>query len=97
MADADQALGQHVKKKSAQELICCKSHNLLLAAMSIVSPAECHAIVLEGHEPMVGDGDAMGVARQVVENVFGTTEGWLGIYDPVLLAQLPEEIVECSR
>jgi hypothetical protein len=46
---------------------------------------------------MVGDGDAMGVARQVVENVFGTTEGWLGIYDPVLLAQLPEEIVECSR
>ena len=55
------------------------------------------AIVLEGHEPMVRDGDAMGVARQIVENVFCAAEGWLGIDDPVLLAELPEEIVECAR
>src|ERR1022692_2110020 len=40
VADADQSFGQHVKKKSAQELICCKSHNLFLAAVGIVSPAE---------------------------------------------------------
>jgi hypothetical protein len=44
---------------------------------------------------MVGDGDAMSVARQVVENVFGTAEGWLSVYDPVLLAELPEEAAEC--
>ena len=35
---------------------------------------------------MVGDGDAMGVAGQVVENMFGAAEGWLGVDDPVLLA-----------
>jgi hypothetical protein len=46
---------------------------------------------------MVGDGDAMGVARQVVENVFGAAEGWLGVDDPVLLAELPEEAAECGR
>ena len=91
MADADQAFGQHVKKKSAQELICGNGHNLVLAAVGIVSPAEGDAIVLEGHEAMVGDGDAMGVAGQVVENVFGAAEGWLGVDDPVLLAELPEE------
>ena len=40
VADADQALGQNVKKKSAQELICRNGHDLLLAAVGIVSPAE---------------------------------------------------------
>src|SRR5229473_8092366 len=62
--------------------------------MGIVSPAEGDPIVLKGHQTMVGDGDAMGVARQVVENMFGTAEGWLGVDDPVLLAELPEEVAE---
>ena len=65
--------------------------------MSIVSPAEGDAIVLEGHETMVGDGYAVGVAGQVVENMFDAAEGWLGIDDPVLLAKLPEEVAECIR
>ena len=65
--------------------------------MGIVSPAERDAIVLKGHETMIGDGYAMGVARQVVENMFGTAEGWLGIDDLVLLAELPEEVAECAR
>ncbi len=46
---------------------------------------------------MVGDRYAMGVARQVVENILGTTEGWLGVYDPVLLADLPEQVAEAAR
>ena len=46
---------------------------------------------------MVGDGDAVGVTGQVVENMFGTAEGWLGIDDPVLLAEFPEEVAECAR
>ena len=91
MADANQAFGQNVKKKSAQELICGNGHDLLLAAVSIVSPAEGDAIVLEGHEPMVGDGDAMGVASQIVENMFGAAEGRLGVDDPVLLERVAGE------
>jgi hypothetical protein len=97
VADADQAAGQHVKQETAQELICGNGHDLLLAAVGIVSPAEGDAIIFKGHEAMVGDGDAMGVAGQVVENVFGTAEGWLGVDDPVLLAELPEEVAECAR
>ena len=59
-------------------------HYLVLAAVSIISPPERDAIALEGHEAMVGDGDAMGVAGQVVENVFGAAEGRLGVNHPVL-------------
>ena len=40
VADADQTFRQDVKKESAQELICGNGHNLLLAAVGIVSPAE---------------------------------------------------------
>jgi hypothetical protein len=39
----------------------------------------------------------MGVASQVVENMFGAAEGWLGVDDPVLLPELPEEAVESAR
>src|SRR5258705_10509561 len=46
---------------------------------------------------MVGDGDAVGIAGQVVENMFGAAEGWLGVDHPVLLAEFPEEAAECAR
>ena len=84
MSDANQTAGQNVQHESAQELMSGNSHNLLLAVVGIISPAEGDAIVLEGHEAMVGDGDAVGVAGQVVENMFGAAEGWLGVGDPVL-------------
>jgi hypothetical protein len=41
---------QDVKQEAAQELMGGNRHDLLLAAMGIVSPAEGDAIVLKGHE-----------------------------------------------
>src|SRR5258708_5776817 len=96
VADADQDFGQNMDEKAAQKLLGGNGHDLVLAAVSIVSPAEGDAMVLESHEAMVGDGDAMGIAGQVVENMFSTAEGWLGVNDPVLSAELPEEMVEAA-
>jgi hypothetical protein len=62
-------------------------HDLLLAAVSIVSPAERHTIVLKGHEAMVGDGHAMGVTAQILEHMLGASEGWFAINHPVLSKQ----------
>ena len=45
---------------------------------------------------MVGDGDAMGVAGQVVENLFGAAKRWLGVDHPVLPEQLSEEGCEAG-
>ena len=97
MANANQSLGQNVDEEASQELIRGNGHDLLLAAVGIVSPAERDAIVFQGHEAMVGNGDAVGVAGQVVENMFCAAERWLGINDPVLLAELPEEVAESAR
>ena len=44
-------------------------------------------VVLEGDEAMVGDGDAMGVAAEIAEDVMGAAEGWFGIDDPWLTEQ----------
>ena len=96
VADADQAFGQDMDEKAAQELLGGNGHDLVLAAVSIVSPAEGDAMVLESHEAMVGDGDALGIAGQVVEDMFSTAEGWLGVNDPVHSAELPEEMVEAA-
>ena len=97
VANADQPFGHDVKKKSAQELICGNRHDLVLAAVRIVSPAEGDAMVLKGHKSMVGDGNAMRVASQIVEDMFGAAEGWLCVDDPVFLAEQPEEVTECVR
>src|SRR5260370_29713826 len=84
VSNAKHPLGQNVDEKAAQELIRGNGHDLLLAAVGVVSPAEGDAIALKGHETMVGDGDAVGIAGQVVENILGAAERWLGIDHPVL-------------
>jgi len=89
--------GRTCSRKRRRKLICGNGHDLLLAAVGIISPAEGDAIVLEGHEAMAGNGDAMRVARQVVENMFGAAEGWLGVDHPVLLAELPEVVAKWAR
>ncbi len=53
VADADQAFGQDMDEKAAQELLGGNGHDLVLAAVSIVSPAEGDAMVLASHEAMV--------------------------------------------
>src|SRR5271170_4353582 len=40
---------------------------------------------------MVGDGDAMGIAGQVMQHMLWTAEGWLGINDPVLVIKCAQE------
>jgi hypothetical protein len=52
-----------VDQESAEELICGDRPDLLLAAVRIVFPAKRDAIILERNQSMIGDGDAMRIAR----------------------------------
>ncbi len=97
MADADEAFGQNMDQEAPQELVRRDRHHLLLAGLGVVLPSEGDLIVLEADEAMVGDGDAVGVAGEVVEDVFGSTEGRLGVDDPVPGEELPEETSEAFR
>jgi hypothetical protein len=61
-----QRWSEAARRRLAQELLGGNGHDLVLAAVGIVSPAEGDAMVLESHEAMVGDGDAMGISGQIV-------------------------------
>jgi len=95
MADALKTVGQHVEQEAADELIRFQSHDFLPAVMAIVPPVECDLAVVDREQAVVGNGDAMGVAAQVVENLFGTAEGRFGINDPLGLAKRSQVVGEC--
>ena len=96
MADADQTLGQNVDQESAQKLICGDRHDLLLTAVRIVFPEKRDPIILKRNQSLVGDGDAVRVASEIVQNMLGTAEGWLGIDDPVLVEELSEKLAKAT-
>jgi hypothetical protein len=89
VANAMEAARQDVNEKAADELGDGKRHRLLAIAPldPIILPSECDGAVSERDQPAVGDGDAMGVARQIGQNGLGSAEGSLGIDDPFDPAQ----------
>ena len=59
-----------------------KRHRLLLVVVAIVLPAETDLTVLDVEQAIVGDGDAVGIAADVVEHLLGSGERALGIDHP---------------
>ncbi len=51
--------------------------------MGVVLPAEADAALVHRDQPAVADGDAVGVARQVLEHLSGRAKGRLGVDDPL--------------
>jgi hypothetical protein len=72
-------------EETAQELFAGEPHDALLAAVGIVLPAEGDLILCNREQAMVRDGDAMSVTGQIVQHMFRSAKGRLGIHDPVLL------------
>ena len=93
MANAVEALGQHVEQKTPDELARIERHDLvaLSAVAAIVLAAEGDAPLVERDQPRVGDRDAVGVARQIGQHSLGPCEGRLGVDEPVLPAQGRQE------
>ncbi len=54
-------------------------------------------IVLAADEAMARDRDTVGITGEIVENVFGATEGRLGVDDPVLGKETLEKMQEAFR
>ena len=93
-ANANKAAGQDVEQETAQELLRTEGHDSFLISVGIILPAESNLIMLESNEAVVGDGHAMGVAGEIAEHMMRTTEGWLGVDDPVLAEEWTQEGAE---
>jgi len=77
VADAMEALGQDAEQKAADELAGCEGHRARagVPVAAVVLVAEGDTARGEGREPAVGDGDAVGVAREVGQHALGSGEG----------------------
>src|ERR1700722_9430047 len=74
LADAHQSSGQYVQQETAQELDRIERHEFPTGAVSIVFPFKAHPSALERTETVVGDGDAMGIAGQILQHAAGSAE-----------------------
>ena len=94
MADANEARRKQVEQEAAQELLDRERQEALLVAVRGVSPAEGDLVLGKGNEAMVGDGNAMRIAAQVIEDMLRTPERPFAVNDPVLAEELPQEAGE---
>jgi len=78
-----------MEQEAAQELFDGQSHEPLRVAVSGISPAKSYVAIGECDQPGVGNGDAMGVGAKVAEHMFRSSEGPLGVNDPVVAEQYP--------
>ena len=96
VANAMKAVGQDVEQKAADEFIAVERHEAVtfLALTPIVFPFEADAASVEGDKPAVGDGDAVGVARQIRQHLIRSCERALGVDDPI---GAMERLQECAK
>ena len=80
-----------MEQEPPQKLLCGHGHEPLLALVGIIFPAEGDHAIGKVDDPVVGDGDAMGVAGQVVEDMFRSSEWPFCIDHPVLTKQWPQK------
>lgn len=84
VANAMEAVRQHVEQEAPHELADVEAHDLALVttALPIVLPAETDIGLVKIEQAAVSDRDAMRVAREISQDLLGTGEGLFGIDDP---------------
>lgn len=83
-----------MEQESPQELVDGQSHQAFLILVSRVAPAERDLTIFESNEPVIGDGDAMRVAAEIRQDMFGPAKGTFGVNDPVTLIGATQERAE---
>lgn len=86
VADLGKALGKNMDEEAPDELVGVESHGSAAIVFFAVSPLECDFAVLKCHQAVVGDGDPVSIAAEVIEDLGGSAKGRFGVDHPFLLA-----------
>ena len=97
LANADEAARQDVLHEATQKLHRRQRHRAPLIVMRVVLPLKRDPIAVEGQQPMIADGHAMGIAPEVSQHRGRPAEGRLGVDDPVRLEERVDEGVPLRR
>lgn len=96
MADAMKSVGQTMQQEPADEFMRLQGHLTRCVVVAIILPAKCHAGIVGMHEPIAGDGDAVGITTEIGQYMRGRAEGRRGISDPAFLAQRADRLGKAS-
>jgi hypothetical protein len=94
VANANEAAGKNMQQESAQEFMSRERHLALLTAVRVILPAECDGVVGESKQTMIGNGDAMCVASQILQDVFRSSEWEFRVHNPVVSKQRSKKLTE---
>ena len=86
-----------MEQETPQKLLGGHSHQPLFALVRVVLPAKSDLAVDKVDDPVVGNGDAMRVAGQIMENVFGSSEWPFSVNNPVVTKQRSQKSMEGFR
>jgi hypothetical protein len=75
VTDADESLRQDVKQESPNEFVSGDRHRSHLVAANVIPPTKRDVVTIERDEPVVGDGDTVGVGTEIAQGVLRTSEG----------------------
>ena len=88
MANLDEAGGQDVEEEAADELVRAERDGLAVLG------GKADGVVVDGHEALIGDADAVGVAAEVAEDLLRRRRRALGVDDPVPAVERVEQLRE---
>jgi hypothetical protein len=83
ITNALETAGQDVKQETPDEFIGGQGHRFDLASSPVILPLEADLIAFYIEQAIVGDGHAMGIAADIVENLLRPGERALGIDHPL--------------
>jgi hypothetical protein len=83
-----------VLNKPPQKLGAIECHLALLVAPRVVPPSEGYLVAVERQQPVIADGNAMGVAADVTKHLRGSAKCGLRIDHPVFVKKRVDEGVE---
>jgi hypothetical protein len=86
IANPHESAGEYVEEEPAKKLESVETHSSLSVLVRVVPVAESDLAVVEGEKPLVGDGDTVSVAGEVLEHLLRPAEGGLGVDHPVFVA-----------
>src|SRR5262249_15093861 len=89
VTDAMEALRQDMHQEAADELVGIGRHDpmSLPTLAAVILPLEGDAFVIERNQAAVGDGDAMGVAREIAQDFRGSAEWTFAVDHPLAATQ----------
>src|SRR4030095_573991 len=86
MPDAYEPAGQDMKQEAANELLGLESHPLWFVSLPIVFPAECDLCVLETDQTVIGYGNPVRIAAEIVQHLIRAAKGRFRVDHPFGLA-----------